>query len=563
MVSKPEMTSTAGIDLLRGRPTPAVGSTQAKLQQRKLDALRRGVHRIADADSLPYGVHVIGVGGAGAKVIEQMLRDAPDDLLGTTGSRLTALAIDIGDDAGTLAGVQALASKFPADRARIETLQLALPDAAGLTRTFQHYRGFLELEYPMLQGNTEFRPWLDAALPIPAAGEPVPRALAKAVYGEAYYNGTGGDRPMAQALRRFAASTNATQGDAVVCIVFGLGGGTGSGIALDLARHLSNGRFGRRVLVTGIGIAPCDGDVAAHRGGQVFPVLNELDCLCDEAQNRGVVQACGELYKNPFTAGFLLVPQQPTFAQTRSLAETHVRVDQEIAALLTRRHGANLWEVLRLLNWVAAPSTQHSAARTPWGAQWLHLLGFGDTTGVQDDAVPELVRQLGLLDGYAPEFIEMRAADADVGTGKAAAAWARALDAALRPESPSQVAGGGAAGSIQFVLPRVGKADLSLFFEARDAYALLTPAERVLGHALLLERGVVLCEPSTRIEGMAGASLSGDGAWVAVPLDAMQGPPVRPAALAVPDRPASQPAAQVIPAITPVITVTKELHHAA
>ena len=563
------MTSTAGIDLLRGRPTPAVGSTQAKLQQRKLDALRRGVHRIADAESLPYGVHVIGVGGAGAKVIEQMLRDAPDDLLGTKGSRLTALAIDIGDDAGTLADVQALASKFSADRAHIETLQLALPDAAGLTRTFQHYRGFLELEYPMLQGNTEFRPWLDAALPIPAAGEPVPRALAKAVYGEAYYNGSGsgngagGDRPIAQALRRFAASTNATQGDAVVCIVFGLGGGTGSGIALDLARHLSNGRFGRRVLVTGIGIAPCEGDVAAHRGGQVFPALNELDCLCDEAQNRGVVQACGELYKNPFTAGFLLVPQQPTFAQTRSLAQTHLRIDQEIAALLTRRHGANLWEVLRLLNWVAAPSTQHSAARTPWGAQWLHVLGFGDATGVPNVAAPELVRQLGLLDGYAPEFIEMRAADADVGAGKAAAEWAISLDAALRPESPSQVAGGGAAGSIQFVLPRVGKADLSLFFEARDAYALLTPAERVLGHALLLERGVVLCEPSTRIEGMAGASLSGDGAWVAVPLDAMQGPPVRPAAFAVPDRPASHPDHQVTPATTAVITPAKELHHAA
>ena len=506
---------------MRSRPTPAISTTEAKLQQRKLDALRRGVHRIADAASLPYGVHVIGVGGAGVRVVEQMLRDAPDDLLATVGSRLSALAIDIGD--GALAGVRSLASRFPAEHAQIETLALALPGADALAETLRRYRGFLELEYPMLQGSAEFRPWLDDKLSMPAADVPVPRALAKAIYGQAYYDG---ERPMAAALRRFAASTTATQGDAVVCIVFGLGGGTGSGIALDLARHLSNGLFGRRALVTGIGIAPCKGDTPAHRGAHLFPVLNELDCLCDEGQNRGVVQACGELYKNPFTAGFLLVPQQPAFAQTNSLAATHARVDHEIAALLTQRHGANLWEVLRLLNWVAAPSTQHSAARTPWGAKWIHLLGFEDAALSPDVAGPGLAHQLGLLSGYAPEFIEMRVADAGE-----AAAWARSLEAAFAPESPPQVAGGGARGSIQFVLPRVCKADLGLFFDARDAYDRLAWTEKVLGHSLLLERSVVLCEPSTRIDGMAGASLSGGDGGVAVPLDAMRGPPQRPAAV--------------------------------
>ena len=515
------MAATAGIDLLRGRPTPAIGSTEAKLQQRKLDALRRGVHRIADAASLPYGVHVVGVGAAGARVVEQMLRDAPDDLLDTPGSRLTALVIDIGDDA--LAGVRSLASKFPAERSQIETMSLPMPSADSLAQTLKSYRSFLELEYPLIQGSAAFQPWLDDTVVIPAAGQPVPRALAKAIYGQAYYDG---DRPMAAALRRFAASTNATQGDAVVCIVFGLGGGTGSGIAVDLARHLSSGQFGRRVLVTGVAIAPCEGDAPVHRGGQVFCALNELDSLCDEGQNQGVVQACGELYKNPFTAGFLVVPQQPSFALTNDLAATHARVDAEIAALLTRRHGANLWEVLRLLNWVAAPSTQHSAARTPWGAQWIHLLGFEDAARSPDAAVPGLARQLGLLPGYRPEFIEVRVAD----TGGAAPSWAASLQAAFAPESPPQLAAGGAEGSIQFVLPRVGKADLDLFFEARDAYDRQPLAERLLGHALLLERSVMLCEPSTRIEGMAGAGVGGGSAWVAVPMDAMRGPSRRPVA---------------------------------
>lgn len=514
------MSVTAGIDLMRGRPTPSIGTTEAKLQQRKLDALRRGVHRVADAESMPYGVHVIGVGGAGAGVVERMLRDAPADLLANGGSRLSALAIDIGS--GSLAGVAALASRFPTDRAQIETLALAMPQADALARTLQNYRGFLELEYPLLQGSSAFEPWLDAAQALPAAGEPVPRALAKAVYGQAYYEG---ERPMAAALKRFAASTNATKGDAVVCIVFGLGGGTGSGIALDLARHLSTGLFGRRVLVMGVGIAPCEGDSPAHRGGAVFSALNELDSLCDETQNRGVVQACGELYKNPFTAGFLLVPQQAAFLQAPTLAAAHTRVDGELAALLTQRHGANLWEVLRLLNWVAAPSTQHSAARTPWGAKWMHVLGFDEASRTPATAVPALAAGLGLLPGYSPEFIELRAAEADAG----AQAWAAALDAKFAPDAPATVAAGGAAGSVQFVLPRAAKTDLGLFFAAREAYDRLAPAERISSHALLLERGVVLCEPSTRIEGMAGAGLNGSDAWVGVPLEAMRGPAAEPA----------------------------------
>ena len=516
------MAVTAGIDLMRGRPTPAIGSTEAKLQQRKLDALRRGVHRIADAEALPYGIHLVGIGGAGVAVIEQWLRDAPADLLANPGSRLSALAIDIGDGA-SLRGVAALASKFGGDNAHIETLALALPSTATLADTLQRYRGFLDLEYPMLQGSAAYGEWLDAAAGLPAAGEPLPRAVAKAIYGRAYYDG---DRPMLQALKRFAASTNATRGDAVVGIVFGLGGGTGSGIAPDLARHLSSGLFGRRVLVAGIGIAPCDGDAAAHCGATLFPVLNEFDALCDEAQNRGVVQACGELYKNPFTAGFLLVPQQAAFARSGTLAATHAAVDRELAALLTLRHGANLWEVLRLLNWVAAPSTQHSAARTPWGAQWLHLFGFQPAGTAPADAAA-LPQQLGLSPGYVPEFIEVRVGDA----GDAATAWVSALDAAFGPESPSQSAVGGASGSLQFVLPRLGKADLAMFFEARDAYDRLPAQERRMAHALLLERGVLLCEPSTRIDGMAGASLPGGEAWVAVAFDAMRGPPQAPSAI--------------------------------
>lgn len=517
------MTSTAGIDLMRGRPTPAIGTTEAKLQQRKLDALRRGVHRIADTSTLPYGVHIIGIGGAGTRVVEQMLRDAPDDLLATTGSRITALAIDIGngnsENDARLNSIKNLAQRFPADRAQIETVSLPMPSVAELQDSLGRYRDFLKLEYPLYHWNPNYQPWLGADQVLPIAGGRVPRAVAKAVYGRAYYDG---DRPVAATLRSFAKSVEATQGDVVVCIVFGLGGGTGSGIALDLARHLSNGIFGRRVLVTGIGIAPCDGDLADHVGANLYPVLNELDCLCDETKNRGVVLSCGDLYKNPFTAGFLMVPQEPVWLGMHNLAATQQRVNEELAALLTLRRGANLWEVLRLLNWVAAPSTQHSAARTPWGAQWMHLCGFVDLSGQPLAVGPELPKQLGLLPGYTPEFIELRvahAADASTQT------LATKLQSLFLPEAPPSAAEGGREGSAQFTLPRVAKTDLSWFFDAREAYESATPQARLLDHALLLEQGILLCEPSTRIEGMAGAGIGASQNWVAVPMAELRGEP--------------------------------------
>ncbi|MEM5370726.1 tubulin-like doman-containing protein [Paraburkholderia azotifigens] len=503
---------------MRGRPTPSIGTTEAKLQQRKLDALTRGVHRIKDVDSLPYGIHMIGVGGAGAHVIEQVLRDVPDDLLQVEGSRFSALAVDIGDH--DLEGIRALAARLPASRAQVESIALDVPTSQDLLASLQRYRDFLKLEYPLYHWNPDYEPWLPPETAVPKAGEPMPRAVAKAIYGKAYYDGV---RPMFSALRRFARSVEATEGDAVVCIVFGLGGGTGSGIALDLARHLSNGLFGRRVLVTGIGIAPCDRDTPQHVGAHLFPVMNELDCLGDQDKNRGITMPCGDLFKNPFTAGFLMVPQQHVCAAATTLEETHRRVNQEIASLLTLRHGANLWEVLRLLNWVAAPATQHSAARTPWGPRWIHMLGFADTTCSAGDPVTVaagLPRQMGLRPGYSPEFIEMRVASAAAAQNTG---LVESVQTAFAPVVPPSAVDGGREGSVQFVLPRVSKTDVDFFHTARDAYDAQPPAEKLLNHALLLDQGVVLCEPSTRLEGMGGASYSGSKRWVAVPMADLRG----------------------------------------
>lgn len=491
----------------------------SKLKKRKLDALRRGIHRIGAEGGLPFCVNVVGIGKAGAESVAEVLRSLPP-----SGPKVSALVVDIGES--DLGGLREAAAALPPDRADVEIVALDVPSTAELLGTLHRYRDFLKLEYTMFHWAASDVTWLPSPIVPPVPGGPIDRAYVKALYGRAYYDGT---RLLKAALRRFGARVEASRAQSMVAVVFGAGGGTGSGMVVDLARHLSNVVFGRQALTVGIGILPCDGDKPQHRGGALFATLNELDCLGDENKNHGVVTACGELFRNPFTAGMILVPLQPAWIGTGDLARAQARVTQEIAALLTARGGANLWETLRLLNWVAAPSTQHSAARTPWGAHWIHMLGYADmaaepgTSAKAGQAIGidrDLPERLGLLPSYEPEYVELRVASPEAPEAVAAAGE---LGTVFAPDVAPQIATGGRAGSVQFILPSISKADLGLFFSAREAYDAEDRKRRLLDHSLLLEQGVLLSEPSTRLEGMAGASLEGSDSWIAVPLKDLRG----------------------------------------
>ena len=324
-------------------------------------------------------------------MIEAFLRDAPADLLDPPGSRLTTLAVDIGDKG--LEEIGSLAAQLPTDRSQIETLSLDAPMVDELKSSIARYIDFLKLEYPLYHPNPDSAAWLPDETPMHDPDGSISRAVSKAVYGRAYYDG---DRRMLKALKRFYKCR-------------------GNGRRLDCVHRLRTwrrygqrhrhgsctpsfvGTLGRRVLVAGLGIAPHPGHSPEARGGRLHTAFSELDVLCDETKNKGVTLSCGELFKNPFTAGFILVPQPPNMNadQARAL------VDHRLATLFLERRGANLWEALRLLNWVAAPSTQHSAARTPWGSRWIHMLGFGS-----DNSPPpnrDLRAEMGLLPTYRPD----------------------------------------------------------------------------------------------------------------------------------------------------------------
>jgi hypothetical protein len=498
-----------------------VDQQEALRIKKRLEALKRGgVHRVKDREPMPSAVHVVGIGKAGADFIAQMIQQAPDDFLADDRKRFTALAVDIGGQ--DLAQVEAAAQTLPSDRTQVRTVALEVPTRDQLFSSLRRYREYLKLEYPRYYWNPNYEPWLPDTIEIPKAGEHFPRAIAKAIYGTAYYEG---ERLLDQELETFAKSVDATACQSIVCVVFELGSGTGTGIVVDLARHLSNVKFGRRALVLGIGIAPCDGDPPAQRDGSLFPVLNELDCMLDQEKNQGVVQVWGDLYRNPFTAGFWIVPQKPIYEETQDLAATHQRVYSELASFLTRNQGLEIYETLRLLNWVGAPPSQHMAARSQYGARWAHIFGF---TSPDKVAIAEMLpSQLGLHAGsFQPDFFELRvSAPANADLAALLADLASKMNAVFTPILEPEVIQSGSSDQtyIQYILPGASKLNLELFYESRLAYDEQSWDEKLMQHSWLLELGVMLSEPAIRFEGMAGECLWGCACWVVVPYSAIRG----------------------------------------
>lgn len=487
--------------------------------RKRLEALKRGgVHRVKDRDPMPSAVHVVGVGKAGADFIAQMIQQAPEDFLEDSRKRFTALAVDIGHQ--SLAQVQELAETLPSDRAQVRTLALNVPRRDELFSSLRRYREYLKLEYPRYYWNPNYEPWLPDTIDLPQAGEPFPRAIAKAIYGTAYYEG---ERLMDRELALFTESVDATTCQSIVCVVFALGDGTGSGIVVDLARHLSNVKFGRRALVLGIGIAPCEGDPACERDGSLFPTINELDCMLDQEKNQGVVQVWGDLYRNPFTAGFLVVPQKSVWQATADLAATKQQINTELASFLTRNQGLDVYETLRLLNWVGAPPSQHMAARSQYGDRWAHLFGFTKF----ESSVDNIPGQLGIMAGtFSPDFFEIRVSAPDgVDLSEKLADLASKMNQSFSPILEPEVIHTPGSGEtfVQFVIPGARKTNLDLFYEARLLYDEQTWDEKLLQHSWLLELGVMLSEPAIRFEGMAGECLWGCACWVVVPYSAIRG----------------------------------------
>ncbi|TRO46289.1 hypothetical protein E2P60_05650, partial [Candidatus Bathyarchaeota archaeon] len=154
------------------------------------------------------------------------------------------------------------------------------------------------------------------------------RALAKAIYALNYYQ-LGIIRGFINSFKEQALSSIITP---TVIVIYGLGGGTGSGVFLEFVRHL------RKVLGSGIPIiafviAPCGGDDPPAKGCSAFTAMNELSLALNKEYNEYVTDTYGEFYRNPLNA-LVWLPLLPAYNKVGNIVAARREMDEMIVEML-------------------------------------------------------------------------------------------------------------------------------------------------------------------------------------------------------------------------------------
>ena len=278
---------------------------------------------------------MIGLGSAGTNIVEAFLLNKKTvDLLKNDITRLSLLAIDIADPE-----IRALQESYekmtkamikagiPNERLRLTAQAVKFPTAEAMFDFInQKYNEYLVKEGAKL----DFHPWLNSTMAIPpmAGGAGRRRALAKAIYALNYYQ-LGIIRSFINSFKEQALSSIITP---TVIVVYGLGGGTGSGVFFDFTRHL------RKVLGSGVPIiafviAPCSGDDPPAKGCSAFVAMNELSLILNKDYNEYVVKNYGELYRNPLNA-LIYLPLLPAYTKVGNIVSARREMDDMIVEML-------------------------------------------------------------------------------------------------------------------------------------------------------------------------------------------------------------------------------------
>ena len=520
------------------------------------------MYHSATGNQSPHCIHAVGIGKTGAYMVEALIRTGEiEDMLEDPRARFTGLVVDIGEQdmlecreyANGLNGRLSDRGIAP-ERAQVRTVALEMPTRPELMTSLNRWREYLKMEYPRYYWNPNYEPWLPSDLDMPKAGETIPRAISKAVYGHYYY---GGERTLEKELDDFVKSINDTKLPSIVLVFFSLAGGTGSGMVVDLARHLSNVKLGRRIPVVGIGVMPFTGD-EEHGGGeaQLFPVMNELDCMLDDEKNQGVMAVWGDLYKNPFTGGFMALPQEHAWQRLGSYTKTGTPairdglrkgvtrkfINDSFVRFIVQDSGRLLFKMMRPAGFTGAPHERVTSGDRTWTifdvAKFTHPgveVLPGQSKGRWREVIAKWIDYIpqwsGLKEGFKTDYIEAH-------TVAPRELWNDTLENKLK-STLSQYVIPGEDGTLNtytgeffdeltaytnVVIPGVAKTDFTAFFKAREAYDKITSwEEKLLMHSWLLDLGVMLCEQSIRFDGMAGECIWGCACWVVVPHAAIRG----------------------------------------
>lgn len=539
-------------------------------------------HNSTGAQS-PHTFHVVGVGNAGIGLARGFLRVGDtEDILEKENARFSMLAVDIEDAEKEpesqleplreerLEFLERLEERgIPADRAHIQTRSLEVPSKDELFETLENYGTHLKKEFPGYTDDPEREAWLpedmDELLEIGdiEGREPLGawdqkkdrkavqarRAVAKAIYGHHYY----GTEVLKDDLDEFAESVHDTGLPSFVFNGFSVGGGTGSSMTMDLARHLNTLRLGREYPYIGLGVLPNDDDPDRFRDSSRFTTMNELDALVDKGKNEEIVDVWGELYRNPFTGGLLLIPTQHVIDRIRYytddtedfekhwLKQGRKFIADTTAKYITEDQGRRFYCAMK-----AGPQSELAAPheKVPKFERSFNILGIAKFAHPGVQRIPgdfnseyreDYRRSIGMIQEHFGLPIDFETNYMDVSVEAPRWVWTDGLEQSLKDELAPWLSNGADDMAIdvseafdtltaytQILFAGVAKNDLHFYEESREQYDALSEEERLLDHSLLLEHGLLLSEES-EAQGRAGKALWDTSAWVDIPFDEVRG----------------------------------------
>ena len=286
----------------------------------------------------PYqnSVMLVGLGSAGTNIVEAFMNHKKTkELLKNDITRLSLMAVDIADREirklqESSVKIKKLMQKqgIPQERLRVNSQSIKFPTAETMFDFIdQKYNEYLTGEGAKLKN---FNPWLSSTRSIPplAGGAGRRRALAKAVYVLNYYQ-LGIMRGFINSFKEQALSSIITP---TVVLVYGLGGGTGSGLFSEFTRHLRK-VLGSSIPIIAFVIAPCGGDDPPAKGTSAFTAMNELSLLLNRNHNEYVTKSFGEIYQNPLNA-LVWLPLMPAYTNAGNIVTARKDIDEMIVDML-------------------------------------------------------------------------------------------------------------------------------------------------------------------------------------------------------------------------------------
>jgi len=280
-------------------------------------------------------VQVIGLGSAGTNIVEAFLNHKKTmQLLKNDITRLSLLAIDIADpeiralhESYEKISKAMIKAGIPNERLKLTAQSVKFPTAEAMF-------DFINLkyhEYLVKEGaKLNFHPWLNSKMAIPpmAGGAGRRRALAKAIYALNYYQ-LGIIRAFINTFKEQALSSIITP---TVIVIYGLGGGTGSGVFFDFTRHLRK-VLGSGVAIIALVIAPCTGDDPPAKGCSAYVAMNELSLILNREYNDYICKKYGDYYRNPLNA-LIYLPLLPAYTKVGNIVTARKEIDKMIVDML-------------------------------------------------------------------------------------------------------------------------------------------------------------------------------------------------------------------------------------